>query len=58
MKKGDVVELMEDTSFYKKGKRAVIYEVCDGKSKFEIIYEGEKDIDVVPKYLFKLVKHR
>lgn len=55
MKNGDVVELAEDTSFYKKGKKAVIYDVCEGETKFEIIYEGEREIDVVPKYLFKFV---
>jgi len=63
MKKGDIVELIENTKFYKKGKRAVIINEFDSSNnndkKIEIRYEGEKyideDVDVMPKKLFKVV---
>ena len=63
MKKGDIVELIEDTTFYKKGRKAVVicgYDSQNGNDKnMEIRYEGEKylggDVDVMPKKLFKVV---
>ena len=60
MKNNDVVELIEDTRFYKKGQRAIIVDICGDSPKFEIRYCGEKylcdDVDVMPKRLFRLVK--
>lgn len=63
MKKGDIVELIKNTKFYKKGKRAVV--VCEydrqngNEKKITIRYEGERyygeDADVMPKELFKIV---
>lgn len=63
MKKGSIVELVEDTQFYKKGKRAVVISECDSqngnKQKMEIRYEGVEyegyDVDVVPRHLFRMV---
>lgn len=59
-KKGDIVELVEDTAFYKKGTKSIIInENSLGNSKkCEIQYVGEKyidnDVDVIPKELLKL----
>lgn len=56
---GDLVELIEDTYFYKKGTRAVVINNnSEGNTKkMEIRYEGEKylegDVDVVLKSMFK-----
>ena len=59
MNNGTVVELIEDTRFYKKGQRAVIVDVCGDSPKFEIRYEGESyignDVDVMPKKIFAVV---
>lgn len=59
--KGDIVELIEDTPFYKKGTRAVVCCCpCSGnKNDMEIrfeyeIYEG-CDVDAYPIRLFQLV---
>ncbi len=61
MKKGDIIELIEDTAFYKKGRRAVfIRQDNEVKSKIQIRYVGEKytggDVDRMPKALFKVVR--
>lgn len=64
MKRGDIIELIEDTTFYKKGKKAYFI----GKSNFnpnkiEIVWVGEEqaykdgDIDEFPARLFKQVEH-
>ena len=59
---GDLVELIEDTYFYKKGTRAVVINnSSDGNTnKMEIRYEGEKyiggDVDIVLKSMFKVIK--
>lgn len=63
MTKGDVVELLKDTSFYKKGTRAVVVCPFDRQNgnpeKITIRFEGEEDIapdaDVYPKELFRVV---
>lgn len=58
---GDLVELIEDTYFYKKGTRAVVINnSSEGNTKkMEIWYEGEKylegDVDVVLKSMFKVI---
>lgn len=62
MKRGDIIELIEDTTFYKKGKKAYFI----GRSnpnKIEIVWVGEEqaykdgDIDEYPIKLFKQVEH-
>lgn len=59
-KKGDIVELVCDTDFYKKGTKATVvnpYESNGNINNFEIRYNHEKyiggDVDVMPKSLFK-----
>lgn len=61
-KNGEIVELIEDTMFYKKGTRAkVIHSESNGnQEKMEIrwLHEGPypgEDVDVMPKALFKCV---
>ena len=57
MKNGDIVELIENTDFYKKGRKAIIINILEGEKDFEIRYHGEDyegDVDVMPKSLFKL----
>ncbi len=66
LKKGELVKLIEDTLFYKKGSIAVI--ICEYDSqnrdsdKIEIRWEGEEyqnnDVDVMPKNLFKSVVNK
>jgi len=60
MKNGDVVRLVEDTAFYKKGTRAIVMDVCGDSHKFELRYEGEKyaggDVDIMPKALFECIE--
>lgn len=62
MKNGDTVRLLKDTSFYKKGTRAVIIDSCGSSKKMNIRYIGEtydgKDVDVMPKDLFECVEER
>lgn len=59
---GDLVELIEDTYFYKKGMRAIVLNnSSEGNTKkMEIRYEGEKyiggDVDIVLKSMFKVIK--
>ena len=59
MKNNDVVELLEDTQFYKKGQKAIVINNCGDSPKFEIRYCDEKylggDVYVMPKKLFRLV---
>ncbi len=65
MKKGDMVELIENTQFYKKGQRAIVmneFDSYNGNDKnVEIRYEGETylggDVDIMPKKLFKVVEN-
>lgn len=58
MKKGDIVELIEDITFYKKGRRAVVVGEYN-KNDVEIRYEGERyyggDVDLMPKRMLKVV---
>ena len=58
MKNGDIVELIEDTYFYKKGRKAIVIDACGNSKKFKIQYVGEEylsgDVDVMPKNMFKL----
>ena len=54
MKNGDIIELIEDTSFYKKGRKATEIDMCGNSKSFEIIYVGEHEIDIMPKSMFKL----
>lgn len=60
MKNGDVVRLIEDTYFYKKGTKAVVVDICGDSKEFEIRYEGERyegcDVDIMPKALFEQLK--
>jgi len=60
MKKGDVVRLIKDTAFYKKGTKAIVIDTCGDSQKFELRYEGEKyegnDVDVMPKALFECIE--
>lgn len=66
MKAGDTVELTEDTSSYKKGRRAVVicpYDRQNGnKKKATIRFIGEEDIapdaDVFPKSLLRVVSDK
>jgi len=57
MIKGDMVELMEDMTFYKKGRRATFIRYEKGNSNnVELAWIGEEnahgDVEVVPaKYL-------
>lgn len=60
MKNGDVIELVVDTMFYKKGKRAVVVNsISDNKNDCEIRWVGEQylggDVDCYPRILFKVV---
>ena len=59
MKNGDIVELINDTQFYKSGTKAIIINVSQTKEKMEIRYVGEnyigEDVDVMPKKLFRVV---
>lgn len=60
MKYGDIIELIEDTDFYKKGQRATFIKNDDEvKSKIHIRYVREEylggDVDLMPKSLFKVV---
>ncbi|WP_342759519.1 hypothetical protein [Kineothrix sedimenti] len=54
MKNGDIIELIEDTYFYKKGQKATVIDMCGNSKSFEIIYVGEHEIDIMPKHMFKL----
>lgn len=60
MKNGDIVSLIEDTTFYKKGTKAVVVNACGNSKEFEIRYKGGNyeggDVDVMPKALFEKVK--
>lgn len=60
MKNGDVVRLVEDTAFYKKGTKAIVMDVCGDSQKFELRYVGEKyegnDVDIMPKTLFECIE--
>lgn len=60
MKKGVLVELIEDTDFYKKGTRAVVMKTSNGSDKLEIRYENEtylgRDVDIMPSFLFRVVE--
>lgn len=61
MKRGDIIELIEDTAFYKKGKKAhFIKKSNSNPSKIEVVWIGEEssynefgDVDVYPSRLFK-----
>lgn len=64
MKRGDILELIEDTTFYKKGKKAYfIGRSNTNPNNIEIVWVGEEqaykdgDIDEYPTRLFKQVKH-
>lgn len=58
MKKGDIVELIEDTTFYKRGTRVIVIGEYN-KNDVEIRYEGEiyygGDVDIMPKKMLKVV---
>ena len=60
MKEGDIVELVEDTAFYKKGTQAIVINETSlgNREKCEIRYVGEPyfsdSADVVPKKLLKI----
>lgn len=61
MKNGDIVELIEDMTFYKKGERAVVINsISDNKNNCEIRWLDEQylggDVDEVPRRLFKVVE--
>ena len=60
MKNGDIVRLIEDTRFYKKGTKAIVVDICGDSQKFELRYEGEgyegDDVDIMPKALFECVE--
>lgn len=60
MKNGDTVKLIENTSFYKKGTKAVVIDTCGNSKDMEIRYKCEKyegrDVDVMPKNLFECVE--
>lgn len=63
MKTGDTIELIEDTSFYKRGKKAHFIRVSNRNSNnIEIVWFGEEnaykefgDVDEYPIKLFKKV---
>lgn len=64
MKRGDIIELIEDTTFYKKGKKAYFIGRSNfNPNKIEIVWVGEEqayqdgDIDEFPTRLFKQVEH-
>ena len=64
MKRGDIIELIEDTTFYKKGKKAYFIGRSNfNPNKIEIVWVGEEqaykdgDIDEFPVRLFKQVEH-
>lgn len=66
MKTGDIIELVEDTTFYKKGRKAYFIRVSDKNSNnIEIVWFGEEqiyrefgDVDEYPIKLFKKVDVR
>ena len=63
MKTGDTIELIEDTSFYKRGKKAHFIRVSNRNSNnIEIVWFGEEhaykefgDVDEYPIKLFNKV---
>lgn len=63
MKTGDTIELIEDTSFYKKGRKAHFIKKSDrNTNNIEIVWFGEEhaykefgDVDEYPIKLFKKV---
>ena len=63
MKTGDTIELIEDTSFFKRGKKAHFIRVSNRNSNnIEIVWFGEEhaykefgDVDEYPIKLFKKV---
>lgn len=61
-KRGDRVELIENTMFYKKGRRATVIngETAGNKKEVEIRYDGEQyfgnDVDLIPKSMIRLCK--
>lgn len=64
MKRGDILELIEDTTFYKKGKKAYfIGRSNTNPNNIEIVWVGEEqtykdgDIDEYPTRLFKQVQY-
>lgn len=60
-KRGDKVELINDTMFYKKGRKATVINgtTIGNNKKVEIRYDGEQylgnDVDVIPKSMIRLV---
>ena len=64
MKTGDIVELIEDMTFYKKGRKATfIKEEVHNLSNAEIVWYGEEsaykeygDCEIVPKKLLRVIK--
>ena len=61
MKTGDTIELIEDTSFYKRGKKAHFIRVSNRNSNnIEIVWFGEehayKEFGDVDEYPIKLIK--
>lgn len=64
MAKGDIIELIEDTTFHKKGSKAYfIAKSHNNPNKIEIVWVGEEqaykkygDVDEYPAKLFKKTK--
>lgn len=60
-KRGDRVEIIEGTMFYKTGQRATVVngETDGNKNKVEIRYDGEQylgyDVDLIPKNMIRLI---
>ena len=62
MNRGDMVELIEDTAFYKKGKKAHFIRMSRNPNKAEIVWCGEEkmfdefgDVEVMPLKMLRKV---
>ena len=65
IKRGSIVELIEDTGFYKKGKRAHFIGMADNPNHAEIVWFGEEssfnefgDVEEIPIRMLKKVDGR
>lgn len=61
MKKGDIVELIEDMTFYKKGRKAYFIRLAQNPNNAEIVWFGEEktfnefgDVEEVPLNIIRL----